>query len=116
MACNNSGVFYWSGASFETTNMIFTDSNLTSPAPDGWYSVGGVFRQIVGGVLGAATTCPECDDFFCPTGTVNGSGGGGKYFMNVNVGSDMGAIVVRFNPQSQPDKCTWTYDGVSASE
>ena len=115
MACNNSGVFYWPGASFLTTTALYTDVNLTNPAPDGWYSIGGTYRQISGGVLGAPTTCPACDELYCPS-VLTGSGNAGKYTMNINVGSDMGAIVIRFNPESRPDKCTWTFDGVSASE
>lgn len=115
MACNNSGVFYWPGASFLTTTALYTDVNLTNPAPDGWYSIGGIYRQISGGVLGAPTTCPACDELYCPS-VLTGSGTAGKYTMNINVGSDMGAIVIRFNPESRPDKCTWTFDGVSASE
>ncbi len=109
MACNNSGVFYWSGASFMTATMLYTDSNLSNPAPDGWYSIGGNYRQISGGVLGSVTTCPAC---LVPCETsLNAAGqGSGKYVATFDIGPTLGVVIIRFNSFNVPDMCTWSYD------
>tara|TARA_R110000787_G_scaffold172659_1_gene285283 strand:+ start:5537 stop:6538 length:1002 start_codon:yes stop_codon:yes gene_type:complete len=114
MSCTNSTTFYWPGASFASASQLFTDSNLTTIAPDGYYQQGGVWREISGGILGAASACPTCV-IGCNT-TVEGSGGIGEYTSDVNIGSTTGAVLIIFDNYSIPDKCTWTYDGVSASE
>jgi len=105
---------YWAGTSFAAATTIFTDPNLQTIAPDGWYSVGLISREMVAGILGAPVTCPECD-ISCDT-IVSGAGGIGEYRSDVLLGNDTGAVIIRFNNYSIPDKCTWTYDGVSASE
>ena len=113
MSCNQINV-YWAGTSFAAATTIFTDPNLQTIAPDGWYSVGLISREMVAGILGAPVTCPECD-ISCDT-IVSGAGGIGEYRSDVLLGNDTGAVIIRFNNYSIPDKCTWTYDGVSASE
>mgnify|MGYP003627798682 CR=1 FL=1 len=114
MACNNSTTVYWSGISFDTSPQIYTDSNLTIIAPDGWYSVGGTFREMSGGLLGPPQACPAC---LVPCGgPINGNGGQGQYRINMDLGNDTGAALIFFSPQGVPDRVTWTYDGLSASE
>lgn len=51
----------------------------------------------------------------CPV-VISGSGGKGKYTLIGNMGATTGAIIVKFDPASVPDRCVWTYDGTSASE
>jgi len=108
MACINSTTFYWPGASFASTPTIYSDPGFTTIAPDGWYQQGGIFRQMSGGVLGAATTCPACV-IPCDS-TVTGSGGTGKYLATASIGSSVGVVLIRFNAFSVPDRCTWSYD------
>ena len=108
MACVNSTTFYWPGSTFSAATNLYTDSNLTTVAPDGWYQQAGIWREMVGGVLGPATTCPTCI-VTCDT-SVTGSGGQGEYFLSAYVGPATGVILVRFDPYSFPDKCTWSFD------
>ena len=108
MACVNSTTFYWAGSTFAAATQIYTDSNLTTVAPDGWYQQGGIYREMVGGVLGGATTCPTCI-VQCDT-TISGSGGEGQYFLSAYVGPATGVVLASFDPYSFPDKCTWSFD------
>ncbi len=108
MACINSTTFYWPGASFASTTTIYSDPGFTTIAPDGWYQQAGIYRQMSGGVLGAATTCPTCS-LPCNT-TFSGSGNQGQFFLSANVGTTTGVVLVIFNPINVPDKCTWSFD------
>lgn len=108
MACINSTTFYWPGASFASTTTIYSNPGFTTIAPDGWYQQGGIFRQMSGGVLGAATTCPTCL-FPCDT-TFSGSGQQGQFFLSANVGTTTGVVLAILNPMDVPDKCTWSFD------
>ena len=114
MPCNNATTVYWAGISFETSPQIYSDIGLTTVAPDGWYSVGGVYREMSGGSLGPSQPCPSC---LFPCGVpINGNGAQGQYVIDMDLGNSTGAAMIFFNPMGVPDKCTWTYDGVSASE
>jgi len=108
MACTNSTTFYWAGTSFIAAVQLYTDSNLTTVAPDGWYQQGGVWRQMVGGILGAVSTCPTCM-IACDT-EVTGSGGTGQYLATADIGNTVGVVLIRFQAYSVPDRCTWSYD------
>jgi hypothetical protein len=115
MACNNGTTIYWGGVSFSTAPQIFSNPELTTVAIDGWYSIGNVYRQMTGGVLGAAQACPTCK-FSCDTGIITGNGSVGKYNVSVGLGGTTGAVIIRFKPHGVPDRCTWSFDGISASE
>ena len=54
------GTYYYSSASFSTATALFTDADLTTFAPDGWYSDQSIYRQQAAGVLFAQTSCPNC--------------------------------------------------------
>ena len=45
--------FYYNSTNFCDATDIWTDADLTTPAADGWFQVGEVYRQKTGGVLGA---------------------------------------------------------------
>ena len=114
MACTSNVTVYWLGTSFASATQLFSDSNLTTVAPDGYYQVGGIYREMSGGVLGAPGSCPTC---LVPCGnTITGSGSQGYYTVSFDAGNSQGAVIVLFQPFSFPDGVTWTYDGVSASE
>lgn len=106
------GSYFLNGPSLGSSTTIFSNSNLTVIAPDGFYSDGVISREQVSGVLLPAVTCQSCGT---PCGgTIGGSGGQGIYLVNLDGGStagDIGALVVRFNPQSVPDGIRVTYDG-----
>jgi hypothetical protein len=112
------GNYYFDGVSFANASMLYTDAALTTAAPNGYYGQSGIVRQLIGGptnpTLLAALPCDTCT---VPCGSgVSGSGGTGQYTVTMNLGNSIGAALVTFNPAAVPDKCTWTYDGVSASE
>lgn len=114
MACTSNVTVYWLGTSFASATQLFSDSNLTTVAPDGYYQVGGIYREMSGGVLGAPGSCPTC---LVPCGnSISATGNQGYYTVSFDAGNSQGAVIVLFNPFSFPDGVTWTYDGVSASE
>jgi len=106
--------FYFDTITFQTATNVWLDAALTTPAPDGYYAQSGIYREKSGGILGPVQPCPDCA-VACNT-LVNGFGGAGKYFLDYNVGNSTGAVVIRFESFSVPDKLTWTHNGISASE
>jgi hypothetical protein len=83
---------------------VFTNAALSVCAADGFYSDGVIVREQVGCVLLPQQTCPACAT---PCGTtINASGGQGIYLLDLETGttvSDIGAVIIRFNPQGVPD-------------
>lgn len=109
--------YYLNGSSLSNSTAIYLNSAMTIYAPDGWYSDGGVTRQLVSGVLQPLQLCPSCG-VECG-GTVGAGGGQGVYIMNINTGTlptDVGAIIVRFNPLTVPDGIKAVFDGVTYNE
>ena len=108
--------YYPAGSTFLTTTNIYTDVNLSNIAADGFYRepAANQYRQITGSVLGAVTTCPSCG-VACGAITIP-PGVQGSYDLSIELGNtatDVGAIVVYFNPLSYPDGVRGVYDGVS---
>lgn len=104
--------YYLNGPSLGSSTTIFLNSSLTVIAPDGFYSDGVTSREQVSGVLLPPSTCASC-------GTACGipisiSGSSGIYLANFDAGStpaDIGAIIIKFNPQDIPDGIRVTYNG-----
>jgi hypothetical protein len=110
MAVNST--YYLNAADLATATAVYLDSALSLIAPDGFYGDGVISRQQSLGMLLAANACPTCAT---PCGgTISGSGAQGVYLLNLDAGgtpSDIGAIVVTFNPAGIPDGIRATYDG-----
>jgi hypothetical protein len=108
-----SNTYYINGPSLGSSTAVFLNANLTTVAPNGFYSDGVISRQQVSGVLLPQQNCPSCAT---PCGTaITGSGRQGVYLINLNAGdevSDVGAIIIRFNPLSVPDGIRATFNGV----
>jgi hypothetical protein len=51
---------YYLNASFANSTSIFTDINMTTYAANGFYSFGGIVRELVDGVLLPSQTCGSC--------------------------------------------------------
>ena len=49
--------FYIDTESFSTATAVWEDSNLTTKAPDGFYSFSGIYRQQFDGLLLSAINC-----------------------------------------------------------
>ncbi len=111
------GNYYYDGTSFGFATVLCTDVGLLNPAPDGWYSQAGVYRQMAGGILGGLQTCMsciyECDD---PAVSDNAAAFG-QYTLTVDLGTALGAVLAEFTVGANTvARCTWTYDGLTASE
>ena len=115
------GNYFYDGNSFATATVLCTDAALTSFAPNGFYSHGGIVRQQQGGILLAAVSCPSCiyacgDDYVDATAF-------GQYNLTVDAGTSVGAVIAKFtvanpvgvNPGAAV-RATWTYNGITASE
>ena len=112
---SQTGVTYFidQGTTFDTTTGLYTDATAQTPAPDNTYQVNGTttYRVQSGGSLGAVTACATCP-VSCGAISIP-SGAKGSYSLNVTLGTDLGAIVVYFNPQSIPDGVRGVYNNVS---
>jgi hypothetical protein len=54
------GTYFLDSDSFNTATTIYTDEDMVTVASDGYYSYATTYRQLVGGVLLDAVTCPSC--------------------------------------------------------
>ena len=102
------GTYYMNSSTFATTEGLWTDSGLTTVAPDGWYQSCGAYREMSGGILGEPVTCPSCvascDDI------INLSSSQGVYNIEVEIGTNTGAIIVKFDTQTVGDGILATYN------
>ena len=109
-----SATYYLNGPTLGSSTTIYSDSSLTTVAPDGFYSDGVTSREQVDGVLLPPVVCETCG---VPCGdTISGSGATGIYLLNLDAGStpsDVGAIIVRFDPFSVPDGIKAVYNGTT---
>jgi hypothetical protein len=109
--------FYIDGTTLNNATAVYDDAALTICATAGFYSDGITSReQVFNGsncYLLPPQPCPTCAT---PCGTqINGNGAQGVYQLDMDVGgtaSDVGAIVIRFNPIGVPDGIMAVYDGV----
>ena len=81
-------LYYLDAPSFSSATKVYTNAELTTVAPDGYYSDQSISRQQVSGVLLPQVTCPSCDNSyligfgvtaqnacdFVASGTVTGNG------------------------------------------
>lgn len=99
-----SSSYYLNAPSIGSATSIFVNADLTVLAADGFYSDGVIVREQVSGVLLPQQTCPTCAT---PCGgIISASGQQGVYLLDLSTGdtsSDVGAVVVTFNPQGVPD-------------
>jgi hypothetical protein len=108
------GQYYYDGTSFTFATGLFTDAALTVVAPDGWYSQGGTYRQMSGGVLQSPQSCASCITA-CSTSVSQDVFAQSK--VTIDMGVNTGAVVVQFTVGlTSTARCTWTYNSVSASE
>ena len=101
--------YFLDAANLTSATSVYLDSDLTYFAPDGFYKNGTVVRQQVSGVLLSVGACAACAT---PCGTsIAGDGGSGIYLIDLDTGTDVGAIIVKFNPESIPDGIRVVYNG-----
>jgi hypothetical protein len=100
-----SSTYYLDAPSLESATSIFINSELSTCAPDGFFSNGIITREQVNCVLLPQQNCPGCS-VLCDNTIQLDNGTQAVYLLDVNTGStasDIGAILVRFNPASIPD-------------
>ena len=100
--------------------LTLADCNNNCNPPASWDCVGGACVD-PGTGLGQYSTLSACNTVCNPIAPCTGSFATGtlpvgQYNIDMDAGSTTGAVIVRFYPYQVPDRCTWTYDGVSASE
>ena len=96
MATRNT--YYLDGDTLLDATAVYTDIQLTTKAPDGFYSSGTDVREQVSGLLLPPTTCPSCAAACGDTVPASFSSSG--YFnADIELGgtpSDVGAVVIYF--------------------
>lgn len=103
--------YYLDAPSLGSATVIYTDVNLTTVAPNGFYSDGVISREQVSGSLLPQVSCPSCA---IPCGgTISASGNQGIYYLETELGAATGAVVVRFDPYGVPDGIMATFDSVN---
>jgi len=111
--------YYLNGPDLASATAIFTDSELTICALDGFYSDGVISRELVGCVLQPEVACPSCEEPCCDN-IINITGAEGVFLNTfdldtVSVGAT-GAIIVYFDPAQIPDGIRATYNGAVYNE
>jgi hypothetical protein len=105
-----SSTYYLNAPSLGSATSVFTNADLTVLAADGFYSDGVIVREQISGLLVAQQTCPACGT---PCGgAISASGQQGIYYLNIDLGTDIGAVVVTFNPASVPDGISALFNSV----
>lgn len=103
--------YYLNGADLASSTAIFLDPYMTVCAPDGYYSDGLIVRLQTGCVL------QETEPLQCDCGGLSCNefesiaGGAGLYILNVDLGTDTGAVIVTFMPNGTPDGIKVNYNG-----
>ena len=105
-----SSTYYLNAPSLGSATSVFTNADLTVLAADGFYSDGVIVREQISGLLVAQQTCPACAT---PCGgSISASGQQGIYYLNIDLGTDIGAVVVTFNPANVPDGISALFNSV----
>jgi hypothetical protein len=79
---------YYLNDLFPESTSIFTDANMTNYAANGFYSTGGIVRELVDGVLLPAQNCSPCDGG-CTEYTAVSSGGGPRTVFYTDCAGDI---------------------------
>lgn len=107
-----SSTYFLNAANLSLATAVYLDLSLTLIAPDGFYADGVISRQQSSGILLTANSCPSCGTL-CGE-PISTTGETGVYLLNLDTGStvsDVGAIIIRFDPFNVPDGIKATYNG-----
>ena len=107
------GTYCFDGTNFAQATSLFTDSSLTTLAPDGYYGQGQIVRRQFNGVLLNAQPCSAC---LVPCGTglaASISNQNGVFDASIDLANDLGAVILRFFMGSSiPDGVAATWNNV----
>jgi hypothetical protein len=105
-----SGTFYLDAPSLSTATVVYSNAALTTVAANGFYSEGSIVREQASGVLLPQQSCPACA---VPCGgTISEDGAQGIYYLNVDLGTPTGAVLIEFDPLFVPDGIKAVYNSV----
>ena len=115
--CTSSSTYYLDSSTLATATAIYTDTNLTTLAADGYYATTPSptsYRQQIAGALTSAVACTGCA-VTCNTGNVTiSTPSPGVYTMTVDfTGQSSGPVTVLFTPGSEPVALSITYNGTT---
>lgn len=105
--------FYLNAPSLGSATAVFYDAALTVCAADGYYSDGLITREQVGCVLLPEEDCPFCGTSCSPVLKIDTPDKNGLFRLNVDTGTtptDVGAIIITFNPNIIPNGIKVTLD------
>ena len=110
------GSYYLNGPNLATSTGIYTDVDLLICAPIGYYSQGGIVRELNSNcILLAARSCPSCSTG-CGGADIEGESTLYMYLIPMELGTAIGAIKVSFSPENVPDGIRGIYNNVSYNE
>jgi len=111
------GNYYLNGPTLASSTYIYTDAALSTPAPNGFYSSGGLYREAINGTgeLGELFSCQSCVPS-CPVTITNDMTGPGFYTLEVNLGTSTGAVIITYTPRDTPHGILTTYQGNTYNE
>ncbi len=99
------------GDTFAQAYALYTSSDLTTLAPDGYYSQGQIVRQQLNGILLNAQPCSACL-VPCGSGLNLNISNSGIFSVDIDVANDVGAVVVYFYMgASIPDGVDMVWNG-----
>lgn len=105
-----SSTYYLNAPSLSSANAVFLDADLSTCAPNGYYTDGIVVRQQVDCNLLEPLTCNACG-VPCPD-TVSLLSSNGVYYVDVALNEFIGLMIVTLNPYSNIVGIEVTYDSV----
>ncbi len=101
--CTETNDYFINSGTFSSATSIYTNSNLTTLAADGWYQSGGTYRQLLSGVLLDPISCPDCGGCFTWTGgTFKGAGGFNATFNYLDCDNVSQEIIVPIPTNTTP--------------
>ena len=104
------GSYYLNGPNLATSTGIYTDVDLLTCAPIGYYSQGGIVRELNSNcILLAARPCPSCSTG-CGGADIEGESTLYMYLIPMELGTATGAIKVSFTPGEIPDGIRGIYN------
>lgn len=109
MAINST--YYLDAVDLISATAVYLDAGLINLAPDGFYRDGAVVRQQSTGILLIAQDCPSCSGTSCAI-DVDLNSYQGIYLIDLDEGTDIGAIVIRINTNTKPEGIRATYNGI----
>ncbi len=90
--------YFINGSDFSNATSVYTDAALTNCAPDGFYSFGGVVRELIGCELAPPQDCVDCTEVCGGEGITVIDAVDGVYHTDFVTNDDAGAVVFEITP------------------